>query len=240
LEEKWIEEGSVVIDPFGGVCLGGLYAMINGMTWIGIELEEKFCKLGQKNIDLWLRKFRGWPHMGTARIIQGDSRRIREVVKEAGVIVSSPPYSSENIADARHLHFDDRRRVRCIAEKQKNGVPEGYGHTPGNLANLKEGKFEAVIASPPYERSLDNILPRDKDKKDSGAVAVFKRTGRWPERRPLGMDYGKNKENLGNSSGDTFWEASLDILKGCYDLLKPGGEPVPDGEGIDFCEGHHG
>jgi len=40
------------------------------------------------------------------------------------------------------------------------------------------------------------------------------------------MDYGKNKENLGNSSGDTFWEASLKILHGCYAFLKPGGHAI--------------
>src|SRR5882672_4314873 len=49
----WLKDGDIVIDPFGGVALGGLDAGIRGVRWIGCELESKFVALGNQNIDLW-------------------------------------------------------------------------------------------------------------------------------------------------------------------------------------------
>ena len=68
-EMGWIKEGDWVLDPFGGVALGALDAIRIGLIWVGVELEEKFVKLGEQNIEFW--KTMG---IGTARIIQGDSR----------------------------------------------------------------------------------------------------------------------------------------------------------------------
>ncbi|MFH1954482.1 MAG: DNA methyltransferase, partial [Pseudomonadota bacterium] len=77
-EMGWVKPGDWVLDPFGGVALGGLDAMSMGLNWIGIELEEKFVKLGQQNIEFWQRQLSGWPNLGTARIMQGDSRRLKD------------------------------------------------------------------------------------------------------------------------------------------------------------------
>lgn len=85
----------IVFDPFGGVCLGGLDAMAMGLNWIGIELEEKFVRLGQQNIELWNRQLKGWPNLGTAKIVQGDSRRLRDVMERADLVVSSPNFPTE-------------------------------------------------------------------------------------------------------------------------------------------------
>jgi hypothetical protein len=46
VEEGWLAPGSVVVDPFGGVALGGLGAMRRGINWVGVELEKKFVGLG--------------------------------------------------------------------------------------------------------------------------------------------------------------------------------------------------
>ena len=37
VEEGWVERNSVIIDPFGGIALGGLEAMRRGLHWVGIE-----------------------------------------------------------------------------------------------------------------------------------------------------------------------------------------------------------
>lgn len=34
----WLEPGDVVLDPFGGVALGGLDASYHGAHWVGVEL----------------------------------------------------------------------------------------------------------------------------------------------------------------------------------------------------------
>ncbi len=78
IAEGWAEKGSVVLDPFGGIGGFGFHAMMNGLNWIGVELEAKFVALGQQNIELWEKRFRNWPNLGTARIIEGDSRKLKE------------------------------------------------------------------------------------------------------------------------------------------------------------------
>ncbi len=56
-QENWIHESDLVLDPFGGVALGALDAMRHGLAWVGVELEPKFCTLGNRNINLWDRRY---------------------------------------------------------------------------------------------------------------------------------------------------------------------------------------
>ena len=56
LEMGWISEGDKIVDPFGGVGLGGLDAMVQGLHWTGCELEPRFVELGNKNIELWNKR----------------------------------------------------------------------------------------------------------------------------------------------------------------------------------------
>jgi len=107
VDNEWIKKGAIILDPFGGIALGGYDAIGMGLNWIGVELEEKFVKLGEQNIELWNSQFFCYFNdpsrvIGTARIVQGDSRHLRDVISEASLIVSSPPYAE-----------DRRRRWAC-------------------------------------------------------------------------------------------------------------------------------
>jgi hypothetical protein len=81
---------------------------------------------------------------------------------------------------------------------------------------------DAVISSPPFESSLNNLIPRSNDGKDNGVVATFKRTGKWSESRSAGMDYGSTSGNIGNDTGTSFWQAAREIVEQVYTVLKPG------------------
>jgi hypothetical protein len=150
--EGCLSEGDTVIDPFGGVALGGLDAMRLGLNWIGIELEPKFVDLGNANIALWNARYSGkLPKWGSARIVQGDSRRLLatiRVVREAGAVVSSPPYATKQMGGA-----GDNSQIAGSGRSQL-AMKIGYGTTPGNLGNLRAEGFEeavaGVISSPPY------------------------------------------------------------------------------------------
>jgi len=205
-EMGWVKPGDWVLDPFGGVALGGLDAMSMGLNWIGVELEPKFCKLGEQNIDLWRRTLTGWPNLGTARIVQGDSRSLKRYISTINLtdnfigapdlVVSSPPFI-DSIGTKDQKFWDDHN------DRQSNWhgatrVIADYGHTPGNLANMKEGDIDLVVSSPPFPFSDD--------------------TGK--------RDYGETIGNLGGTSGDTFWTASKEIISQCYDLLKPTGMSI--------------
>jgi len=114
IEQGYIAPGACVVDPFGGVALGALHAMQNGLHWVGVELEEKFVGLGRENIALWNRRYSTLPRWGTATLLQGDSRMLGEVLGRAGGLVSSPPYA-ESITDKR---ADPMKNMRdhCTAQ----------------------------------------------------------------------------------------------------------------------------
>lgn len=170
LGNGWLQAGDTVADPFGGVALGALDAMRQGLHWRGCELEPKFVAMGAQNIELWNTRYSAhFPGWGTAELRQGDSRE---------------------------------------------------------LASVLGLQAEAVVSSPPYENSLDNILPRAHDHKNNGAVATFRRTGKWPERRPEGQDYGSDPANIGNDTGDTFWQAARTIVEQSFAILRPGGHAI--------------
>lgn len=92
IEDGFLKPGDTVLDPFGGVALGGHDAMRLGLHWVGCELEAKFHALGNGNIDLWRERYTWFP--GTATLLNGDSRNLAQVVG-AGIngTVSSPPYA---------------------------------------------------------------------------------------------------------------------------------------------------
>ena len=71
-----LPRGAVVVDPFGGVGLGGVVFAGRGVQWVGCELEEKFVKLALQNFKLHRKTWQGFGDP-LPIIIQGDSRRLR-------------------------------------------------------------------------------------------------------------------------------------------------------------------
>jgi len=175
-EEGWAQEGDRVVDPFGGVALGALNAMEKGLGWCGCELEAKFVEMGIHNISNWNIKFKAMPHWsGQAVLLQGDSRRLLQVVTgQADVAVSSPPFTSsegsvrankfgdpEKFAEEKERlyregkikgNFASKEAILKSMEKVNN---QEYGHSEGQMANMKatvEG-FDVSISSPPFRQS---------------------------------------------------------------------------------------
>lgn len=150
-----LKAGDAVIDPFGGVALGAEDALRLGLDWTGCELEQKFVDLGTANIALWNARYRGkLPHWGTARLLQGDSRKLAELVGATRqATVSSPPYSESYARRADDKRPRDEREQRA-GHKLGGGQidhPRDYGETAGQLGSMHEGDLSAAIASPPYE-----------------------------------------------------------------------------------------
>ncbi len=226
INQRWIKKGDFVLDPFGGICGFGFHALCYGLNFIAVELEEKFVKLGEQNIELWNRELKGWPNLGTARIVQGDSRRLKDVIREASLIVSSPPFSSILGSDTTLKY-----------EKRPDGKPFGagksmlndYGHTSGNLDQMPEGNFQDVIekadlilSSPPYAGSMES---------DKGGID-WEKAGRVDRTKPSNKrhsvmsnndptSYGQSPGQLGSMKEGSIdavissppYEASLDRSK---------------------------
>jgi hypothetical protein len=149
IDEGLLKPGDHVLDPFGGIAGFALHAMRHGLKWTGIELEEKFCKLGGRNITKWNTQFGALPGWGSARLLQGDSRRLAYILDtNPTAIISSPPFlHTEGGCKASGGTIDNALMARHSASNRNTS---GYGETPGQLHNLPEGDLDGVISSPPY------------------------------------------------------------------------------------------
>lgn len=155
-----VEQGDTVVDPFGGIAGGGIIAAGLGLQWLGCELEEKFWKLGNQNIDLHRRM---WEQFGdpVPVLVNGDSRRLRENLAGvlADVVCSSPPYA-ESVVKTDGGYDNEKLEAAKVAgatasratwgTNKGSGGQVGYGQTPGQLGSLPPGSVEAVVSSPPY------------------------------------------------------------------------------------------
>ena len=149
---EWIistftQEGDVILDPLLGSGTT-LYATLMGRHVIGIELEDKFCKMAENNlkklnqISLQL----GIKQRGQAQIIQGDARHLENILCDK--IITSPPYGE--------INQTSRAKVDPTATKRKRAlIGKRYSDNPNNIGNLPYGEINSIITSPPYEGSLE-------------------------------------------------------------------------------------
>lgn len=206
LTEGWLAPGDVVIDPFGGIGGFAFHAALYGMHWTGIELEQKFVDLGNQNLELWRDRYAPhFPNYGTARLVQGDSRRLVDVVTGAGGVVSSPPYADGTVGGKDGIDWnkigDNSGRTTG-----RGAIADGYGTTPGQLGAMPAG---AVVTSPPYADGAQHTGGETRMTSGAGGPITF-------------VDYGDSPGQLA-SMPTTFWEAAAQIVAQCHALLRPGG-----------------
>jgi hypothetical protein len=146
IAEGWAKPGDRVIDPFGGVALGGFDAMRHGLYWHGHELEEKFVKLGNQNIALWNERFSRMPNWGVARLIQGDSRRLTAVWAGSSCCVTPPPYANDTVNDRNGIDLSKVKKPG--GHNSQSRKMTNYGEASGQLGAMPEGQL--CVSSPPY------------------------------------------------------------------------------------------
>jgi len=143
-EEGWLKANDICLDVFAGVGTTLLLGAYEGYRCIGIELEKTFVDLTTKNIALHARKLAA---LGCQQpvIIQGDSRRLCEILQGADLIVSSPPYSD---CPAGAQGTQQRRAHSNYKFNESKG--DAYGTFPGQLGAMRPGSIDCVLASPPF------------------------------------------------------------------------------------------
>jgi hypothetical protein len=114
------------------------------------------------NLEAWAKL--GLP--GTAVILQGDSRQLLTWNFAGGKVencIGSPPFTGTSHSDW-HLHSSPERLSKMFKGYKCSGGgmtedqfrlhydarQDGYGSSPANLGNMKEGGFEAAVGSPPF------------------------------------------------------------------------------------------
>jgi len=180
-EQGWIKEGGVIVDPFGGIGSTGILGAYEGYQVVCCELEQKFVDLAEQNFKL---HDNAWRKLDCPRpiMIQGDSRRLCEIVDKADLIVSSPPYQESNMGEC--CEGKARQVTRERAERESKTK---YGQTPGQLGAMKSCDADMVISSPPFGEVTS-------DKPSKSIIKGGLRMGA----SSMGDGYGQSKGNLGN------------------------------------------
>lgn len=175
-----------------------------------------------------------------------------EAVLSPAALVSSPPYAGAGEVLGAHNGIDWTKTTGTGQRLTPGRGMYPYGRSEGQLANM------AVVSSPPYEGSINSgtwteAQARQKALADiarGDAADVDKRIAH--ALRTGGQTYGSSPEQLGNTTGTTFWEAAAQIVSECAALLPPGGIAawvlkgyVKDGKLVNFpaqwlalCESH--
>lgn len=152
LVNGWLKRGDTVIDPFGGVALGALDAMLCGCNWVGCELEEQWAKVGNDNILTWQRHYSAF-NLGQAVLLNGDSRKLAQMVKEGSTLaVTSPPYINSIRNQKDGIDWEKAKQNGEDGGNHDRGAScnADIGKSDGQLAAMPEGEFDAAIASPPF------------------------------------------------------------------------------------------
>lgn len=142
LIRRYTLPGQTWLDPFFGVGSTGT-AVLTGRSVIGVELEAHHAADARLNVAHLAQWARGG---ATATVLQGDSRKLGELLETAGVgTLTSPPFGGSEAVD--------NRGVRGVNMLHRGGNAErrGYEH-PDNIANLPVGS----LASPPYADSVNS------------------------------------------------------------------------------------
>lgn len=219
LKQGYWNPGELVGDPFGGVALGGVICGARGLNWIGVELEQTFVDIGNRNLEKHGPLFM---HSGATcvKLVQGDSREFAKIVGEVDGVVCSPPFSgTEQPCASQTKELQDYHAfTRGDGTKRDKISTQG---SPGQIGALKIGSLSAVISSPPFADSvasgeaarkilIDNYKTRDTQSTSQAAIDRL-------ETR-FATDYGTTPGNIGNLKAGELtgivtsppWQDSLD------------------------------
>jgi len=161
-ERGYWKPGDLIVDPFGGIGTTGLVGAYRGYRVVSVELEPKFVEMHQANIERNRKKLEriGAP---LPVVVQGDSRKLRQLVAEAVGAVMSPPWSnvlSRDVVDAnarvawaREHGISNAEHVSPVDMERAGARDQDYGKEAGQIGTMPEGNLSSVIGavmSPPF------------------------------------------------------------------------------------------
>lgn len=145
-----------------------------------------------------------WEEMrlsGTARLFNGDSRRLSEVIGAADIGVTSPPYNPPMSQD----HNGARGGQRGTTPSEKGAFVK-YGNTEGQLEGMSMEGHDLALSSPPYSTGVVKMRSGSVD------AARLEAKGLNPKQNGMGRE-GTAMEEYGRTEGQlaAFPEGNLDV-----------------------------
>ena len=143
-------------------------------------------------------------------------------------IVTSPPYA-EGIG-----HRMKDGGAASQAHPERVAMQKRYTDSmasEGNIADLPTGKpVDGIVTSPPYEDTPISPQGADGDSQSwNKAYREFSRSGdhksfqREMTKKSGKAGYGKSDGQIGQDSGETYWQAMESVYRECWKVLRPGG-----------------
>jgi len=197
-----IHKGDRIIDFMAGTGRTGIVAELNGYKFTGIELEPHFIDMIEANREVLKKKMMRDPDWN---IIQGDARKLSELLGEHGAGITSPVYGDMDLRYGKNgIVIDGKKYDRpCM-----HGSNEGYGCSEGQIGDLKD----AGIISPPYENQRAYRATYDPAKWGrvvNGRKLFNQETGESSK-------YGDSKGQIGNERRQTYLGAMLKVYSEAY------------------------
>jgi len=128
--------------------------------------------------------------------------------------ISSPSFAGNTggRGDASRSGIDP-----ALFDRSSGGMKKGTGESEDNLDHLPMKGFDSAVSSPPYDESTGVPSGGRLQKLSGGTLSSS-------AQKEFGLtgSYGQTDNQMGNSTGPTFWQAAKDILLECHKLLKPG------------------
>jgi DNA modification methylase len=194
LREGYVKKGDLIGDPFGGVGLGGVICGCRGLNWIGVELEPRFVKMGNKNLAKHATAFT-LSDASMVKLVQGDSRNFASIVGGAAGIVTSPPFVQSGVTD--HQGQTDALKGKFNGGGDSFLSNYSYGHSEGQIGDLQAGDVAAIVTSPPFLGGHQGCASdaETKERVDAGKLP--------PMGHAHGNDYGTTEGQIGDmQAGD--------------------------------------
>ena len=143
-----LKQGDTILDFMAGTFRTGVIAELHRYPAIGVELEQHFVDMIEKNKKVLKQQTQRDPSW---TIVKGDSRHLSELLNQNGLTsLVSPPYGD----------VDLNLRKNGIIEEERGGkytrpnMAEGYSSDPENIGNLPD-KGLVSLTSPPYAQAQD-------------------------------------------------------------------------------------
>lgn len=135
---------------------------------------------------------------------------------EVDAVITSPPYVGKEQNGERSKGWgpwDLPKQKDGFKQEFSESKPYEYGEGPDQIGNLKLGKIDAVITSPPYEKTV----------KDHGASDRANKINIEKNNLSSWAYNAENPDNIGNKAKETYLQAMLTVYSEMFKVLKPGG-----------------
>lgn len=160
------------------------------------------------NIPNWDRKFSKMPKWGSARLFNGDSRMLSQILKiRQTVAISSPPFGNAVSGGGieKEGYMSKGGEVDRVGDRTYQ--PGVHGQSDGNLANLKisEEAFRLSLSSPHKADSINsggNGIDWSKVHLDYPTRRVHDKRIAHNDKRHSGYKYGETAGQLGSMKSD--------------------------------------